>query len=927
LATDLDMEPVSQATDGVSRERRQQAILESAVDFAIIATDRGGRVTDWNRGAELIFGWSAQEACGGAVDRIFTAEDREHGVPAENLRRALEVGRSAGDRWRPRKAGNRFWASGVTTPLREPDGGHIGFLTVLRDRTEARADRLRLDSSEARLALALSVGGVVGAWDWDMRTNLVHADTNFAHLYSVDPEAAARGASPETYTRQFHPDDLPAYEAELARALAEDDEFSSEYRILQPDGTMRRVLARGRVMRDDDGTPVRFPGATVDVTALRDAEETLRITQRAGGVGTFVIYPEVGMLEASAELYHMFGVPHREGLRPMGEMVEYVLPEDRPRVRADGAVLLEAGHAEVEYRIRRPRDGQVRWIGRRAQAIGEGRSQRILGVVQDITDRKVAEDKLRTSETQFRTLAQTTPNQVWIARLDGLIDWFNDRAYDYSGMAPGALEGAGCLAMIHPEDAQAVTARWAQVRASGKAYETELRLRRADGVYRWYLSRATPIHGADGELTHWIGSNTDIEDQKAAALVLADLNATLEARMAERTGELMAAEEALRQAQKMEAVGQLTGGIAHDFNNLLQGITGSLDLVRKRIAQGRLGELERFITGAMTSADRAAALTHRLLAFSRRQPLDPRPVRVNPLVASMEDLLRRSLGEQFNLELVLAGGLWLTLCDANQLENALLNLAINARDAMPGGGRLTIETCNAHLDSDYAARQREVKPGQYVCVSVTDTGVGMDAATMAKAFDPFFTTKPLGQGTGLGLSMIYGFARQSEGHAKIYSEVGQGTTFKLYLPRHLGPVEEEEIRRRALPPALASERGETVLVVEDEAVLRGLIAEVLGDLGYQALEAATGPDGLAILQSERRIDLLITDIGLPGLNGRQLVDAARALRPELRVLFMTGYAENAAVASGFLEPGMAMITKPFAMDALATRISEALRAR
>ncbi|RYD49487.1 MAG: response regulator, partial [Sphingomonadales bacterium] len=311
--------------------------------------------------------------------------------------------------------------------------------------------------------------------------------------------------------------------------------------------------------------------------------------------------------------------------------------------------------------------------------------------------------------------------------------------------------------------------------------------------------------------------------------------------------------------------------------------------------------------------------THRLLAFSRRQPLDPRPVRANPLVASMEDLLRRTIGERVELELVLAGGLWLTLCDPNQLENALLNLVINARDAMPEGGKLTIETCNAHLDDAYAARLRDVKPGQYICICVTDTGTGMDADTIAKAFEPFFTTKPIGQGTGLGLSMIYGFARQSNGYAKIYSEVGEGTTFKLYLPRFRGSVEgEEELPQ--LNEAHATHAGEIVLVVEDEPVVRGLIVETLNELGYRAIEAADGPKGVDILRSKKRIDLLITDIGLPGLNGRQVADAGRAVRPELKVLFMTGYAENAALASGFLEPGMTMITKPFAMEALATRI-------
>jgi CheY-like chemotaxis protein len=278
------------------------------------------------------------------------------------------------------------------------------------------------------------------------------------------------------------------------------------------------------------------------------------------------------------------------------------------------------------------------------------------------------------------------------------------------------------------------------------------------------------------------------------------------------------------------------------------------------------------------------------------------------------------------LEIVTAGGLWQTLCDPHQLESAILNLAINARDAMPEGGTLTIETCNAHLDDAYSARQREVTPGQYVCICVTDTGVGMTADTIGKAFEPFFTTKPIGQGTGLGLSMIYGFARQSEGYAKIYSEVGKGTTFKLYLPRHYGEGEEDEGHTTELGDELRAERGEVVLVVEDETAVRSLVIDVLEELGYQAIEAVDGPSGLKILQSARRIDLLITDIGLPGLNGRQLADAARERRPDLKVLFMTGYAENATIANGFLDPGMSMITKPFAIDAIATRIRSIIEA-
>jgi signal transduction histidine kinase/ActR/RegA family two-component response regulator len=405
------------------------------------------------------------------------------------------------------------------------------------------------------------------------------------------------------------------------------------------------------------------------------------------------------------------------------------------------------------------------------------------------------------------------------------------------------------------------------------------------------------------------------------AAELRHLNATLEQRVAQEIEERMQVEAALRQSQKMEAIGQLTGGIAHDFNNLLTGIIGSLDLMQTRIRQGRLGDLDRYVGAAMSSAQRAAALTHRLLAFSRRQPLDPKPLAANQLVAEMEDLLRRTLGPAISLEMVLAGGLWPTLCDPVQLESALLNLCINARDAMPDGGRLTVETGNAHLDDAYAATQQDVSPGQYVAISVTDTGTGMSPELVSRVFEPFFTTKPIGQGTGLGLSMVYGFAKQSEGHIRIYSEEGKGTTVRLYLPRHRGEVDEahDDAHAAEMPRA---EAGATVCVVEDEPVVRGLITEVLAEMGFRTVEAQDGPSGLKLLQSRRRIDLLITDVGLPGINGRQLVDQARQRRPGLKVLFITGYAENATLANGFLEPGMAMLTKPFAVDALMLKIRQ-----
>ena len=385
---------------------------------------------------------------------------------------------------------------------------------------------------------------------------------------------------------------------------------------------------------------------------------------------------------------------------------------------------------------------------------------------------------------------------------------------------------------------------------------------------------------------------------------------------------LAATQEALRQSQKMEAVGQLTGGLAHDFNNLLTGVTGSLELLQARVAQGRISEIDRYVTAAQGAARRAASLTHRLLAFSRRQTLDPKPTDVNRLVQGMEDLIRRTVGPAIEVEpLIGAAGLWPTLVDGSQLENALLNLCINARDAMPDGGRITIETANRWVD-ERTAQAHGMSSGQYVSMCVSDTGTGMSRDVMEKAFDPFFTTKPIGMGTGLGLSMIYGFAQQSGGQVRIYSEIGQGSTVCLYLPRHQGAAEANEAPAEPIDVARA-EDGETVLIVDDEPTIRMLVAEVLEELGYRAIEAADGAAGLHVLRSDVRIDLLVTDVGLPGgINGRQVADAARVARPELKVLFITGYAENAVLSHGHLDPGMHVMTKPFAIDALAKRIKD-----
>ncbi|CCW18310.1 hypothetical protein EBBID32_26610 [Sphingobium indicum BiD32] len=515
---------------------------------------------------------------------------------------------------------------------------------------------------------------------------------------------------------------------------------------------------------------------------------------------------------------------------------------------------------------------------------------RIHAVARDITqERQLARDRER--------IWAISPIVKVVATTQGIISAVNPSWTKVLGWAQAETVGRNILEFVAEEQdaAQKRLARLAQPDAA--VVESQSVFRAQDGSHHRFAWTTVP----EGGMLYLFGRDITAETEAAAALA--------------------ATEDALRQSQKMEAVGQLTGGIAHDFNNLLAGILGNLELLELRIAQGRLEAIGRHIETAQGAAKRAAALTQRLLAFSRRQTLDPTPVDVNRLVSGLEDLIRRTVGRSVEIEVVGSGGLWMTLVDRYQLENALLNLCINARDAMPDGGRLTIETANKWFD-DRMARERELPPGQYVSLCVSDTGTGMTPDVIARAFDPFFTTKPLGEGTGLGLSMIYGFVRQSGGQVRIYSEVGAGTTMCLYLPRYMGAgVEAEQyFKPTHIDPG---GHGETILVIDDEASVRSLIVDVLTDGGYHVIEAADGPTGLKVLESDLRIDLLITDVGLPGgMNGRQVADAGRVYRPELKILFITGYAENAVIGNGLLGQGMHVITKPFGIDAIASKVRD-----
>ena len=585
-----------------------------------------------------------------------------------------------------------------------------------------------------------------------------------------------------------------------------------------------------------------------------------------------------------------------------------------PVISRSGEVLggLFFGHPEARRFTERHERLMVGIAGQAATAIDNAHLFR--SAQHELSERRRTESALRESESRFRHMADNAPALIWASDAEGRITFANRRYETDFGLSPDELLQDGWRQVVHEDDVGAFHARFLEALSKRERILVEVRVWNKDGELRWLRCEGVPRHDENRCFLGFIGCNVDITEARIAA-------DAMEAVVEKRTAELQQTQEALRQSQKMEAVGQLTGGLAHDFNNLLAGISGSLELMSNRIVQGRYNDIERYVSAAQGAAKRAAALTHRLLAFSRRQTLDPKPTNVNKLASEMEELIRRTVGPQIKLETVAAGGLWTTLVDPNQLENALLNLCINARDAMPDGGKITIETANKWLD-DRAARERDLPPGQYISLCVSDTGTGMTPEVIEKAFDPFFTTKPIGMGTGLGLSMIYGFVRQSGGQVRIYSEVGQGTTICLYLPRHYGQAEDVDAPDR-LADVAHDGQGRTVLVVDDEPLVRMLIAEVLEELGYAVVEAADGPAGLKVLQSNARLDLLITDVGLPGgMNGRQLADAARAQRADLKVLFITGYAENAVLNHGHLEPGMHIMTKPFAMDALANKLQE-----
>lgn len=839
----------------------------------------------------------------------------------------------------------QVWMNLDYSPVLDEHGTPAGVIAIVVETTDkVLADR-RLHESERRLRAFTSAASDV----------IYRMSPDWKELWAIEgrdvPSAwpLPNATWLETYVP---PEDRQSLAKTIADSVRGKKILQLEHRVLRSDGSIRWASTRAVPILDDDGNIVDWFGASSDITARRTAdarrEMLLRVTAAieshddpealAGQICRLlgetlqvsrVGYGIVDPIANALTLSHDWAAPGVKRLAPSISLHSVGLFMDDIRRGASVAV----ADASTDPRLAAYGTGFAEYASRAFVDVPvmEGQEAVALFFVSDAAPRAWLPedlDLIKETAARMRTAIERKRAERALQELAASLEAQvaertreRDRVWRNSQDLSVILDESGAFVAVNPAITRVLG--WSEADMLGRsifdfivAEDAALtRAAQTAGAPETPRSVVNRYRCRDGGL-RWI-SWTAITEQDRTYASGRDITAEKEAADA-----LAASEAALRQAQKMEAVGQLTGGLAHDFNNILAGIGGSLELIQTRLVQGRFDELDRFITAAQGATKRAAALTHRLLAFSRRATLDPRPLDINRLVAGMQDLIARSVGPSITVQVVLAAELWATLADAGQLENALLNLSLNARDAMPDGGRLMIETANTWLD-DRAGRPLDLPPGQYVALGVSDTGTGMTPDIVERAFDPFFTTKPLGQGTGLGLSMIYGFARQSGGSARIYSELGQGSCVRIYLPRHHGPdiaAVDDEVAPVRIPRAT---KGQTILVVDDEPLVRLFVTEVLQELGYAVLEGEDGPSGLRVLSAAARIDLLITDVGLPnGMNGRQLADSARRARPGLNVLFITGYAENAALNHGHLAPGMQVITKPFGMETLAMRVRE-----
>ncbi len=882
-------------TDRVTNEKAVRAsemwhrqILDSAVDYAIIATDLSGQVTRWNKGAWRIFGWPEQAMLGQQTLACFTAEDQARDALHTEMRLALALGAASNERWHVRRSGQRFWATSELTPIFDASGKAAGFVKVLRDQTE-------------------------------------------------------------------------------------------QHRAAQ---------------------------------ALRQSEQRLQRAQEAGGVGTFTVDLETHYLSGTREFFKIFGLDDSDSV-PAARLEALVIEEDAHLKSAADTRDSRQAPLDVEYRIRRENDGALRWIARKAEfeADASGQKMHMVGVVHDITERKLAQQALEESAAQFQTFAQALPNHVWTAPPNGLLDWFNDRVYEYSGLAVGELDGQGWARIVHPDDVAAAASDWAGAVATGEPYETEFRLRHAGGAYRWHLARAIALRAADGSISRWVGTNTDIHERKLAEaqstrdrdrlwslsqelMLVCNYSGTISAinpagerllgwRHHEMAGQNLlgfvhpddvkptlaevakltagattfafenrcrakngsyhllnwtavpdsgnihavgrdvtrerSAEDALRQSQKMEAVGQLTGGVAHDFNNLLTIIQNSIELLRRpELPEERR---QRFMTSIANAVTRAGKLTGQLLAFARRQTLKPVVFDAAQNVLSISEMISTLVGSRIDVKVNAGEPNCIVNADASQLDTAIVNMAVNARDAMKGTGQLTIGV--KRLCGIPASKTQAAVAGEFVGISLSDTGGGIEPQHLEKIFEPFFTTKGVGLGTGLGLSQVFGFAKQSGGDVHVESNPGEGTTFTLYLPATaaVGVLSMPAEPVQPVPQHIDG-RGACILVVEDNLEVAMSVEDTLRALSYTTVTVYGGPAALAELDRDsKRFAAVFSDVVMGGMDGIELAQEIRRRHRSMPIVLSSGYSQVLAQKGAH---GFDLLHKPYTVSALSQVLQSAI---
>ncbi|WP_448130914.1 PAS domain-containing protein [Stenotrophomonas rhizophila] len=849
---------------------------------------------------------------------------------AEAIAEAVRRGGRYAHQYRTRGADGAYrWIEAIGRVDLDAHGQAVGFPGVLIDIDERR--RIEAERDQAQTLLRSFVEAAPGVlYAKDRQGRMLIGNRGTTELIGLPPEIYVGRTDAELLG---DPAQAAIVMATDERVMASGQTEQLEEEVSFPDGRRAQWLSTKSPLRDADGVVVGLVGTSLDITDRKaaearhlEAEERYRLAAHATNDAIWDWRISDGQVIWNEALTTLFG--HALSETSAQWWLDHIHPDDRARVDRDIHAVIEGGGTawNSEYRFRRA-DGSFASVLDRGTVLrgGVGEPLRMIGAMLDLTVREAAEAALAQSEERLRFATEAGDMGFWDVDLvrDALI--WPPRTKAMFGISPEvAVSMSDFHDGLHPDDRAATVAAFAAAAdpARRALYDVEYRtVGKEDGVVRWVAAKGRG-HFEGDRCVRVVGVAIEITARKLADARLQELNEHLESRVLEEVAQRTRVEDALRQSQKMEAVGQLTGGIAHDFNNMLATVIGPLDLLAMRMGDSD-PRAKRYIDMAIDGATRAAQLTQRLLAFSRQQPLQPVPLDVNRLVAGMSDLLVHSLGSSIRLETVLAAQVWCTFADANQLENVILNLAVNARDALPGGGRLVVETANCTIAADDGAAAAEVPEGEYVRITVADNGSGMPPEVIAKAFDPFFTTKKVGQGTGLGLSQVYGFVKQSAGHVNIDSTPGQGTTVTLYLPRRRVDVAPSPPAGREDNRALSGGR-ELVLVVEDEPGVRQFSIEALTELGYPVLAAEGAATALTLLDRHPDIALLFTDVVMPEVNGRQLADEALRRRPALKVLFTTGYSRNALENDGVLDPDVHLIGKPFTLEELALRVRAVL---